>query len=174
MKKLIELKGEFFPDKFQYSKRKDLMYYEGPILAYLETDKQERYLMKWCDQDDSANRWMLFKTNEELLLQFFEKKLNLKSLLFNNPDGFVSIVDIDENLKWSKLVKIAFEQIPSDYFPFESSFYNALHYEPEAEQLHLQLKCLPPNSRKTYLETEHFAAAASLHEPPSPDYGKGK
>ena len=70
----------------------DLIELDGPLLS-LYTDSRDNWLYLWCDTDNlKTNRWMLLRVARQSLVDFFERKVNLRFLLHDA----LSIVVLDE------------------------------------------------------------------------------
>lgn len=148
------LKGISLPRfEARFKKLGDFLYYEGPILSHLINDKNDDYLMKWCDKDSSFHRWVIFKTSSQLLYRFFCKELSMRDLILQNPNHFVYFVDINEKIEWEKTFIIGLNDIPVHYLPSATAFFEEEQYE----QYVLMLK--------NYLEY-HFTRLEKLAELP--------
>lgn len=116
-------------------KQGDLLYHEGPLLSHFvdEQDAKTHYLYKWTDCDESANRWLVIAVPENMLLDYFSRKVSLRQLINYSPQ--LSLVDINGNLEEATPLECTFENIPTAYLPGENSFYDERKCEPYAQQL---------------------------------------
>ncbi|MBR4625039.1 MAG: hypothetical protein IKO56_05845, partial [Alphaproteobacteria bacterium] len=48
----------------------NLMYFEGPLLAYYVGNNGENYLLYWIDNDEEYNRWLVFTTEVESVYRY--------------------------------------------------------------------------------------------------------
>ena len=137
---LLTLKGvQIKRLPFKVEKLGDFLWYESPLFSHLFTEQNEDFLIKWCSQDADFNRWLLYKTNYNLLFDYFNGKIGDLELVLKNPDGFAFIVDIDHDIEWRRVFLIAVEDIPEAYLPESSARYDVETFEPYAEKLHAYL-----------------------------------
>lgn len=148
----------------------DLLYYDGPLFSHLINEKKEDFLMKWCGQHGQYHRWLLAKTNEELLLRYFNREIGDLNLFLKNPDGFAYIVDTDSAIEWRNIFLTAVGDIPVEYLPEDVAFYDHTGFEPYAEKLLAYLELHLARQNKRYQIPEPPAVIAA--EPAPPDYGK--
>ncbi|SEA39019.1 DUF6575 domain-containing protein [Bizionia paragorgiae] len=104
-------------------KIKDLIYFDGPLLSHFETIYNENFLFYWVDTNQDFNRWLIFRTSEELLDKYLEKKKSLLELMTDENIGNFYKVDIDNDLNYNNLSIIEFKDIPESYLPEKNSFY---------------------------------------------------
>ncbi len=154
----------------QFKKLGDLLYYEGPLFSHLVNEKNEDFLMKWCGQHGQFNRWLLVKTNEEILYRYFKREIADIDLFLKNPDGFAYVIDIDNDIEWRSILLTAVADLPEEYLPERDAFYEPVGFEPYAEKLHAYLDLHLARQNRPYKIPETPAMIAA--EPPSPDYGK--
>ncbi len=162
------LKGVEFPaDKLEMkmSKSGDFLYHEGPLLSHWVNEKDEHYLMAWCDQDEIYNRWMVYKTTVTLLRKFFEEGYTLRDLILNNPDGFVFFVDIDNNIDWKRAFKVKTDCIGEGYLPGNASFFEDNGFEPYAYQLKSDFAIQFSKPEKKYKPIAELETSLAM-EPP--------
>ena len=53
-----------------------------------------------------------------------DKKITLYDVITNPNDGFVYLIDIDDETNFSNCQIVQISQLPDDYIPSEDSFYN--------------------------------------------------
>ncbi len=116
------------------------------------------------------NRWLLYKTNYDLLSQYFKGNLSDHELLLSNPDGFAYIVDVDHDIEWRRIFVVALEDIPKEYLPNSSVKYDPNDFEPYTEELRACLDLHFSRLNNVYQMPEPHTALVA--EPPSPGYGK--
>jgi len=121
---------------FSLKKQGDLLHYEGPLLSHFIGDDGKQYLLKWLDNSEVYNRWLIFNVSNESLLLFFEKKVDLRYLILNSSFDYVYVVDIDNALSYKNIKLLNSNSIPDEYLPPINSFYNAIHFEPYASELY--------------------------------------
>src|SRR5690348_10319881 len=76
---------------------RDLVYFDGPLLSEFRSSNGDTYLFHWCDVDDGANRWMVFRVSRPDLVKYLFRRYPLRRLIDESQDGFVYIVDIGDN-----------------------------------------------------------------------------
>ncbi|MEK7255874.1 MAG: DUF6575 domain-containing protein [Bacteroidota bacterium] len=168
---LPPIKGTQLPRlHFDFTKLGDFLFYEAPLLSHLVNQHDEDFLMQWCGNDATYQRWLLYKTSYHLLYQYFKGNLTDLDLLRNNPDGFAYIVDIDRNGEWQRVFVVAVEDIPMEYLPNGEITYDPGDFQPYTEELHCYLELHFSRQRKLYKKPESTVALAA--EPPSPEYRK--
>lgn len=170
-KKLAEIEGSRISElNFQFEKLGDFLFYEGPILSHLISQKNEDFLIQWCGNDQDYNRWLLFKTDYHLLHKYLSGKLTDFDLLSKNPDKFAYIIDIDNDVIWRKIWKIALDKIPEEYLPSLESKYDSDDFEPYTEKLKSYLEFHFNRQQKLYKQPSKSIIEKAA-EPPPPTYG---
>lgn len=106
--------------------KRDLLYFEGPLLSEFISDKGEVYLKYWCDCDESYNRWMLFKIKEQDRLRLVLGEKSLYEVIKEQPDCFVFISD--EGDTDDKYTLLESTNIPSEYLPSETAYLDIEDY----------------------------------------------
>jgi len=150
---------------FNLKKMGDFLFHEGSIQSHFINDKDEDYLFFWADVIEDTNRWMVVKSNPNLLRLFFAQQINTKDLITKNPDNFVYFIDVTESGDWKKIQLVANLNIPSIYFPSENSYYIADHYEAYAQELSNYLMHYFSRKEKIYATDELILA--TVNEPKS-------
>ena len=158
---------------FQFKALGDFLYWEGPLLSHLVNQHNEDFLFQWCGKDATFNRWLLYKTNYDLLSRYFEGSISDLDLLLKNPDGFAYIVDVDHDIEWRQTFIVTLDDIPKEYLPNGSVNYDPGDFEPYTEQLRTYLDLHPdaasgPRLGKLYKLPE--PSATLFAEPPPPEY----
>ena len=82
----------------------------------------------WLDQDDTDNRWLFARIDNDMKQKFFKKELTLRKVLSSPLDNIVYTVDIDNEGKHHNFQAHSIEDLPEDYLPAEDSYYE---FEPE-------------------------------------------
>ena len=111
-------------DISQFIKISDLIYFDGPLLSHYMSEKGENYLFYWVDVDDSANRWLIIRTDIFSIQKYIDRKISLYEIIKQPNDGFVYMVDIDENATCLQCKLIQVIDIPEDYIPTLDSFFD--------------------------------------------------
>jgi hypothetical protein len=96
---------------------RDLIYFDGPLLSEFETETGETYLRHWCDVDDRANRWLLFRVSRSALTKYVFRRLGLRELIETSQDGFVYVIDKATEKGQDKIYVLHVHSIPGDYLP---------------------------------------------------------
>lgn len=117
---------------FTLSKICDFIYHEGPLLSLFvnQENHNQYYFYKWADCDDDSNRWMVFHISLAELKEFMEKKINLRSIIVNNP--YVFYIDLNDDLLQMQCFMASSESIPEGYMPSDDSYFKHESYTPEA------------------------------------------
>lgn len=106
--------------------KRDLIYFEGPLLSEFSTKNGEKYLKYWCDCDEDYNRWMLFRIKEEDRLRLVLGEIPLIECIQEKTSNFVFF--IDEGEKASKYQLVDLVDIPQEYLPEEDACLNIEEY----------------------------------------------
>jgi hypothetical protein len=106
------------------SKVADLIYFDGPLLSLFRNGEGENILYHWCDCDDHANRWIVFKIGDQELETFLKGKIPLRSLLEEPQEGFLYCIDLDDLAEQVSAVITSPKQLPAGYLPSLHSFYD--------------------------------------------------
>ena len=115
-----------FDVKFDFGKLikvADLIYFDGPLLSHYMSDKGDNYLFYWVDADDEYNRWLVVRTDILTIQKYLDKKITLHSIITAPNDGFVYVVDIDDNVTYHNIKHLSTENLPLEYAPLEDSLY---------------------------------------------------
>lgn len=120
-----ELKGTLIPINSlpKLIKIKDLIFFNGPLLSHFESSYKENFLFYWVDADDIFNRWLIFRTTEELIDDYIEKRKSLFELITNPDNGNLYKVDIDNDSVYNNLALVALNDLPNSYLPEKHSYY---------------------------------------------------
>lgn len=110
-------------DFSKFIKVADLIYFDGPLLSHYISEKGENYLFYWVDADDYANRWVIIRTDIFSIQKYLDKKIPLSSIITSPNDGFVYVVDIDEDVQYYNCKIVPIAQLPEDYTPTDDSYY---------------------------------------------------
>ena len=118
---MLNLIGEKIVDKsFLHAMvpKRCLCYYDGPLLSEYEADNGERYLVHWCDRDESMHRWMYVRVVSEAIQQYVDGDIALGSLIpYGSGDGFVIFYDFTGDIETSMATKVNVADVPNDYHP---------------------------------------------------------
>ncbi len=106
-----------------FRKVSDLIYYEGPLLSHYVSPAGENYLFYWVDSDDKYNRWLVVRTDENTIEKYVSGQVSLHSVITKPNDGFVYMVDIDNDIQYHNIKVLPPTEFPDDYLPDEDSFY---------------------------------------------------
>jgi hypothetical protein len=119
---------------FDIRKEIDLLYFEGPLLTLFSDTAfiDMYYIFKWCEVNESYNKWMVAIVTKKDLLKFFDKSLPLYDLFNNTP--FLYILDIDNELNYQNTIITIKDCIPLSYFPEKNSIYSELYYTESSQK----------------------------------------
>ena len=117
----------------------DLLYFDGPLLAYLKDEAEQEYLYYWCDTDEQQNRWLLLPVTKPALQKFLTQQLSLHSLILAAPPQATYLVDINQALQPQSVLRVNVADLPADYLPEPETYYDAslsvFHDEEAAREL---------------------------------------
>jgi hypothetical protein len=120
-------------NKIGHHKIADLIYHEGPFLALMIDNDTNTFLYKWVGCNDNSNSWLISSVSSQDLLDFFSLRKSLKDLYVESHISIV--VDIDDEIEIDLGEITAFNKIPTDYLPKESSLYDENIYTESANTL---------------------------------------
>ena len=120
---------------FKPLKLGDFLYHEGPLVSHFvdSSNLYEHYIYKWCDNDSDCNRWLIAKCEEAVLGDFFDKKITLRDIIYQN--AFVYILDLDNDINEHNVLVVNTQDLPEVYLPTKNSFFNEKQYEKYALEL---------------------------------------
>ena len=111
-----------FPHQ-DFQRVRDLVYFDGPLVSEFSSHGR-RFIASWVDCDATANRWLVARVDENLLLRYLYRKLPLRSVIAEGIDSSVLVVDWDGH---GQLVRVAIEEVselPPAYLPSTDSFFD--------------------------------------------------
>jgi len=114
----------------------DLLVHDGTLLSHFTNSKNsnEHYIYKWSDCDEYCNRWLIFKINNDEIIDFFEKKINWLDLIRRN--SYVYFIDLDNEIEIRQIILCSTNSIPIEYLPSDNSFFKEKKYEKYALDLY--------------------------------------
>ena len=115
-----------FDIQFDFSRFKkiaDLICFEGPLLSHYVSSKGDDYLFYWVDSDESDNRWMVLRVNLASLQKYMAGNVSLLELVGSPNDGYLYLVDVDNNISYHNVKLVQPADLPEDYLPAADSFY---------------------------------------------------
>lgn len=120
---------------FQPVKMGDFLYYEGPLLSHFidKNNPTDHYFFRWADFDDDCHRWLIFKSSEKDIVNFFNKTISLSQLITKNST--ILLVDLDDELNKKQILITTTSKLPETYLPSVNSFYKEEQYHPYALEL---------------------------------------
>jgi hypothetical protein len=96
----------------------------GPLLAlYMNTKNGYLYLFDWVDSDDKYNRWVVYRTDKNLVKEFVYCQLSLNDI-FLNCGRFCHVIDIDDNITWQQINVVPINSLPAIYIPSTKNFFD--------------------------------------------------
>ena len=131
-----ELIGETLNElPFTLIKRGDLYYYEGPILSHFSDENEQDYFMNWADMDNLYGRWLLTEVSKENVGKYLSRNISLYELIISNDAGKVYFIDIDNDIEYRHIWRVAVENIPNDYLPAKDSYFERLYADDYSDEL---------------------------------------
>ncbi len=116
-------------------KKVDLIEMDGPLLSLYQNEQGDSYLFYWLDADNQYNRWMLIRIQPASLLPYLRHEISLRQVLYQTPDSFVWISDLDNKMEWTHTQCVNLKDIPEDYLPSEESFFEFDNKETIEQQI---------------------------------------
>ncbi len=102
---------------------RDIEAADGPLLV-LYVDRAGRpYLYYWCDGDDAAQRWLVFRSTWVEVIGYRFKRWDLLTLLRKCPDGTVFVCDFGPRGLPLAVRVVPISQIPEVYLPVAGALY---------------------------------------------------
>lgn len=122
LRKMPPLPGQSAPRSIPtLSHVRDIEYYEGPLLAEQVDSFGHPWICIWRDKDESANRWLLFRTTPSDVTKYLNKRLSLRDLMCGGLEYFALDVRIDGTRAVNQLY---WSEIPRRWFPSRTAFYD--------------------------------------------------
>ena len=120
---------------FEPIKMGDFLYYEGPLLShFIDKNKpNDHYFFRWVDFDDDCHRWLIFKSSEKDIVNFFNKTISLLELITRNST--VLLIDLDDELNKKQILSTTTSKLPATYLPSINSFFKEEQYHTYALKL---------------------------------------
>ena len=123
-KKMRKIEGYNIDYDFSsFRKIADLIYFEGPLLSHYVSSKGDDYLFYWVDRDESDNRWMVLRVSLASLQKYMAGDVSLLELIGSPNDGYLYLVDVDNNINYHNVKLVQPADLPEDYLPAADSFY---------------------------------------------------
>jgi len=110
----------------QFSKVRDLIYYEGALLSHFRNSAGQNFFYSWCDCSDEVHRWMVWEVSEADIKQYLNNQKSLRNLLTNESVKTVYVADIDDNVKVKRLIAVQTGNLPESYLPTADSFFEGV------------------------------------------------
>lgn len=140
--------------KFDFSNFKriaDLIYFEGPLLSHYVSSKGDDYLFYWVDNDESDNRWLVLRVSLSSLQRYMAKDISLRELIENPNDGYLYLVDVDNDVNYHDVKLLQPIDLPEEYLPATDSYYE---FDPkpaeDAEELMTYELTIPYKERSRF------------------------
>lgn len=94
-------------------KVRDIVYYEGPLVAEMVHPNGDSYICCWCDCDEFCNRWLTFRIDKANVPG--AENFLIEDLLALCLDTFVYFMDIDTHGDRRNVAKVFIADIPEEY-----------------------------------------------------------
>lgn len=101
----------------------DLIEFEGPVLSHFKNEYGLDILFYWVDNTSDCNTWLVFIIPSDTLDAYCRSLVSLKTVVESITDDQFYLVDINERVEYTKITKLAFNEINPDYLPEEKSYY---------------------------------------------------
>jgi len=140
-------------DFSDFRKIADLIYFEGPLLSHYVSSRGDDYLFYWVDRDENDNRWLVMRVSLSSLQKYMAKDISLHELIETPNDGYLYLVDVDNNANYHDVRLVQPADLPDDYLPVSDSYYE---FEPipaeDAEELMTYELTIPYKERSRFEE----------------------
>lgn len=123
----LKIPSNFLP-LFEW--KKDIQYFEGPLLSEYTTNKNETYAFHWCDCSDDLQRWMVVRVSPRSLLELTAGLITIRELLIDrSQDRAPLLIDMndDDEIIFSQRVQI--QDLPVEYLPKKDVFISSELFE---------------------------------------------
>lgn len=111
-----------FPFK-ELDKVADLIYFDGPLLSLFKNGKGDQYFFYWCDNNEDANRWLVYRVTDHEVAAYLSKRISLRDILLHPSDSLIFSVDIDDDLNYKNPLLLKPNDLPPSYIPSVNSTY---------------------------------------------------
>jgi len=102
---------------FELEKVGDLLYFEGPLMSVYRDYEDAPYIFDWVDSDDTFNRWLVYRIDNELLSDYVYGKATHFQLINNSFNNVIFVVDKNTNGIISDCTVCTVNVLPYDYLP---------------------------------------------------------
>ena len=111
----------------------DLDYVDGPLLSHYKWRNGDSYLFYWCEVNELYNRWLVFRVLDETLMAYLHQQVSLRHLILKPRDGFLYVVDVDDDWQYQHVYVTRPQDLPTNYYPKSDTHYDSepLFYENE-------------------------------------------
>lgn len=110
-------------DFSHFKKMADLIYFDGPFLSHYVSPHGDDYLFYWVDSDELNNRWLVLRVSLPNLQQYIGHQIPLERLISSPNDGYLYLVDIDNELNYHNVQLVQPQDLPEDYMPSGQAYY---------------------------------------------------
>lgn len=102
----------------------DLINCEGPLLSLFRNDRSGNFfLYDWVDSNEEVNRFLVYAVSRQGMLDYLNKKVTHRSLLFQAIEGKYYFADIGPSEPFEyKVLKL--KELPSEYQDIEDNLFN--------------------------------------------------
>lgn len=107
-----------------FKKIADLISFDGPLLSHYVSNRGDDYLFYWVDSDECDNRWMVLRVNLASLQKYMAGNVSLLELIGSPNDGYLYLVDVDNDIRYHNVKLVQPADLPDDYLPAADSFYS--------------------------------------------------
>ena len=102
---------------------RDIEAFDGPLMSEFRSDTGEVFIYLWCDCDDASSRWIVVRIPKQTLFRYLLADISLRHVIQDSPDGFVYLVDLDQNGEMRQAWYVRTGRLPAEYLPSDDSFY---------------------------------------------------
>ena len=140
-----------------FKKMADLITFDGPLLSHYVSPKGDDYLFYWVDSDDIDNRWLVLRVSLANLQKYIGRNLTLRELIENPNDGYLYVVDVNNDIHYHDVKLVQPSALPEEYLPEADSYYDSFEAIPadDAEELMTYELTIPYKERTHFEEILH-------------------
>ena len=135
----------------------NLIEFDGPLLSHYKDKFDNQYLYYWVDQDKVNNRWLVWKVNMDFLYLYINVEIPLLTL-FPKSGEMLFCIDIDNGIRYSKIVLTYSNLIPENYLPEPDAYFRFEIPDVYAEQININSYLKGLRERALYFNVEPASA----------------
>lgn len=100
----------------------DLYGVDGPLLSQYKSDSGEKYLLYWCDCDETSERWLILPIAENLRVRLIAGLLSMREVIDSVTHNYVFFIDYNSTGAVQSVHLVGGAAIPGTYLPAVDSY----------------------------------------------------